>query len=42
MKKFAKEYSDFEFVQSVTAQIIWTHNVLLLDKIKDVEIRKCI
>lgn len=40
MKKFAEEYSDFEFVQSVTAQITWTHNVLLLDKIKDVEIRK--
>lgn len=40
MKKFAEEYSDFEFVQSVTAQITWTHNVLLLDKIKDIEIRK--
>lgn len=40
MKKFAEEYSDFEFVQSVTAQITWTHNVLLLDKIKDNETRK--
>ena len=40
MKKFAEEYPDFEFVQSVTAQITWTHNVLLLDKIKDVEVRK--
>lgn len=40
MKKFAEEYSDFEFVQSVTAQITWTHNVLLLDRIKDIEIRK--
>ena len=40
MKKFAEEYQDFEFVQSVTAQITWTHNVLLLDKIKDIEIRK--
>ena len=40
MKKFAEEYSDFEFVQLVTAQITWTHNVLLLDKIKDIEIRK--
>lgn len=40
MKKFAEEYQDFEFMQSVTAQITWTHNVLLLDKIKDIEIRK--
>lgn len=40
MKKFAEEYFDFEFVQSITAQITWTHNVLLLDKIKDIEIRK--
>lgn len=40
MKKFAEEYPDFEFVQSVTAQITWTHNVLLLDKVKDIEIRK--
>ena len=40
MKKFAEEYQDFKFVQSVTAQITWTHNVLLLDKIKDIEIRK--
>ncbi len=40
MKKFAEEYQDFEFVQSVAAQITWTHNVLLLDKIKDIEIRK--
>ena len=40
MRKFAEEYPDFEFVQSVTAQITWTHNVLLLDKIKDVEVRK--
>lgn len=40
MKKFAEEYSDFEFVQLVTAQITWTHNVVLLDKIKDVDVRK--
>lgn len=40
MKKFSEEYPNFEFVQSVTAQITWTHNVLLLDKVKDIEIRK--
>ena len=32
MKKFAEEYPDFEFVQSVTAQITWTHKVIQLHK----------
>lgn len=32
MRRFAEEYPDFEFVQSVTAQIPWTHNVLLMEK----------
>ena len=40
MRRFAKEYPDFEFVQSITAQIPWTHNIVILEKIKDVEIRK--
>ena len=40
MRRFAEEYPDFEFVQSVTAQIPWTHNVLLMKKIKDIEIKK--
>lgn len=40
MRRFAEEYPDFEFVQSVTAQIPWTHNILLMEKIKDIEIRK--
>lgn len=40
MKKFAEEYPDFEFVQSITAQITWTHNVLLLNKVKNIEERK--
>lgn len=41
MRRFAKEYSDLEFVQSITAQIPWTHNVvLLMEKIKDIEIKK--
>ena len=40
MRKFAEEYPDFKFVQSVTAQITQTHNALLLNKIKSVEIRK--
>lgn len=40
MRKFAEEYSDFEFVQQVVAQIPWGHNIVLLDKIKNIEERK--
>ena len=40
MRKFAEEYPDFEFVQQVVAQIPWGHNVILLDKIKNIEERK--
>ena len=40
MRKFAQEYPDFEFVQTVSAQIAWSHNVLLLDKIGDAKERK--
>lgn len=40
MKRFTEEYPDFEFVQSVTAQISWTHNVLLMEKVKNIETRK--
>ena len=40
MKKFAEEYSNFEFVQQLVAQIPWGHNIILLDKIKNIEERK--
>ena len=40
MKKIAEEYPDFEFVQQVVAQIPWGHNVILLDKVKNIEERK--
>jgi len=40
MRKYAQEYPDFEFVQTVSAQITWSHNVLLLDKIGDAKERK--
>ena len=40
MKTFYSEYiDDFEFVQLV-AQIPWTHNIILIEKIKDKIIRK--
>lgn len=39
MRKFAQEYPGREFVQQLVAQLPWGHNVLLLDKIKDIETR---
>lgn len=35
MRKFAESYPDFEFVQTVSAQISWSHNVLLITKFED-------
>ena len=34
MVKFAATYPDREFVQMVSAQISWPHNVAILDKVK--------
>lgn len=36
MAKFATEY-DEEFVQTVSAQIPWSHNVTIIEKVKDSE-----
>lgn len=35
MAKFAQEYSDFEIVQTLSAQLSWSHNIALMDKVKD-------
>ena len=35
MAKFAAEYPDKEFVQTLSAQIPWSHNCVIMDKIKD-------
>lgn len=35
MAKFAAEYPDREFVQTVSAQIPWSHNCAILDKVKE-------
>ena len=40
MAKFAETYSDREFVQQVVAQIPWGHNIVLLDKVDDMDERK--
>ena len=40
MRKFAKDYPDFEFVQQLVAQIPWGHSIVLMDKIKEINERK--
>ncbi len=35
MAKFAREIPDFEIMQTLSAQLTWSHNTLLLDKIKN-------
>ncbi len=35
MAKFAETYPDREFVQMVSAQIPWSHNIAILEKVKD-------
>ncbi|HCG87060.1 MAG TPA: hypothetical protein DEW33_11360 [Lachnospiraceae bacterium] len=41
MVKLAETYPDREFVQTVSAQIPWFHNIAILEKIKDSERRIC-
>lgn len=40
MAKFAATYEDEEFVQTVSAQIPWSHNTVILDKVKTAEQRE--
>lgn len=39
MRKFADEYQDIQFVQQVVAQIPWTHNIILMEKISNKKVR---
>ncbi len=39
MRKFAQEYTDSEFVQQVVAQLPWGHNIILMDRLADKQIR---
>ncbi len=41
MRKFASEYIDMEFVQQVVAQIPWSHNVVLMDRVNDINREVC-
>ena len=40
MQKFATEFDNDEFLQGVLAKLSWNHNQILLDRVKDKEIRK--
>ncbi len=40
MRQFASSYSDIVFVQEVLAQISWYQNIVLIQKVKDENIRK--
>ena len=40
MAKLANTYPDEEFVQQAVAQIPWGHNIVLLDKVADMDERK--
>lgn len=40
MKKFAKEITDEHFLQTVSAKLPWSHNLVLLEKLHGMENRK--
>lgn len=40
MAKFAETYSDKQFVQQVVAQIPWGQNIVLLDRVNDITVRR--
>ena len=40
MQKFATEFANDEFLQGVLAKLSWNHSQILLDKVKNKEIRK--
>ncbi len=40
MQKFATEFDNDEFLQGVLAKLSWNHNQVLLDRVKNKEIRK--
>ena len=40
MRKFYDEYSNFEILQTLSAKLTWSHNILLINKVKDKKIRE--
>ena len=39
MRKFAEAYPDFQIVQTLSAQLSWSHHILILDKFKEEKLR---
>jgi predicted nuclease of restriction endonuclease-like (RecB) superfamily len=39
MKQFAEAYPDFAITQQVAAKIPWGHNMVLIDRVKDLKER---
>ncbi|MBQ9552614.1 MAG: DUF1016 family protein [Clostridia bacterium] len=39
MAKFAETYPDEQFVQTVSARIPWSHNIAIMEKVKDADVR---
>lgn len=39
MRKFAEEYQDPKFVQQLVAQLLWGHNVILMEQVVDLKNR---
>jgi predicted nuclease of restriction endonuclease-like (RecB) superfamily len=39
MLRFAKEYPDDSILQQLVAKLPWGHNILLIEKLKDQDIR---
>ncbi|MDD3043820.1 MAG: DUF1016 N-terminal domain-containing protein, partial [Methanosarcinaceae archaeon] len=38
MRKFAEDFPDAEIVQTLSAELSWSHTTMLLDKVKEVEV----
>jgi hypothetical protein len=41
MRRFYEEYIDDEIWQPLVAKLPWTHNMILINKLKDKEMGKC-
>ena len=39
MRKFAEVYPSFDIVQALPGQLPWTHNLVLLEQVKNTEQR---
>lgn len=40
MRKFYEEYPDVAILQTLSAKLTWSHNILLINKVKNLNVRK--